>query len=99
MPIEVTTSYLYFTTNWLVGAIISSGSSSVKEPEILSVLTKPLTNLIIQIDTDVLNELAINNNTMANATLIKHFCPKNVTTILSNGARLTTFNKQNKCEY
>ena len=47
--------------------------TSVTEPEFLSAITKPLTNKIIQVDKDVLTQIA-KNLTFGNETLIKHFC-------------------------
>lgn len=67
--------YLEHSSEWLVKIFLSSGSGSTKEPEMLNVITKPLTNAIIQLDKKVLEEIA-QNNSNSNDTLIKHFCSK-----------------------
>jgi hypothetical protein len=95
LPIEIATGYLYFTTSWLVKKMLQT-PSSFGEPQILSHLTKPLTNFIIQLN----NEFTSNNSSSStsNSTLIKHFCPKNTTTILNNGSSVTMIDAQNRCK-
>jgi sodium-dependent phosphate cotransporter len=93
LPIEIATGYLYFTTNWLVKQMLQASSSVGGEPQILSRLTKPLTNFIIQ-----LNNEFTSNSSSSNSTLIKHFCPKNTTTLLNNGTSVTMIDAQNKCK-
>ena len=73
--------------------MIQTDPNSVGEPQILSLITKPLTNFIIQIKKDVAA-----NNSMANSTLIKHYCPKNVTKFLKNGSNVAILDEQRKCE-
>ncbi|RNA23097.1 Sodium-dependent phosphate transport 2B [Brachionus plicatilis] len=77
LPIEVVSGYLEKTTGWLVKLILSADTSSAKNPEILTVITKPLTNAIIQLDKKVLEDIA-QSQAKANATLIKHFCSKKI---------------------
>ena len=72
LPIEIASGYLYYFSDWFVGVLIPDGQSSVKEPQILSVITKPLTTLIIQLDSNVVNNLA--NKSYENMSLIKHKC-------------------------
>lgn len=78
LPIEILTGYLQYTTKALVGLFISGSSSSSKELELLTALTKPLTSSIIQLDKQVLESIA-QNNSKPTDTLIKHYCPKNYT--------------------
>ena len=73
LPVEVISGYLERTTDGLVEIILSTNTTSVKEPEILTVITKPLTNAIVQLDKKVLEAIALNQAT-DNQTLIKHFC-------------------------
>ena len=47
LPIEVATSYLYKLTGLMVDAI--DVNSDVDEPQFLSVITDPLTSLIVQV--------------------------------------------------
>lgn len=74
-----------------------SSNSSAKEPEMLNAITKPLTNAIVQLDKKVLEAIA-QNTAKPNDTLIKHFCPKNVT-IMINGSEIVQLNKENKCSF
>ena len=64
--------------------------TSIKEPELLNAITKPLTNKIIQLDRSVLDLIA-KNETKGGETLIKHVCKKtNIITVDSMGANTTT---------
>lgn len=78
LPIEILTGYLQYSTKALVGLLVSSSSGSTKELELLTALTKPLTNSIIQLDKSVLEAIA-QNTSKPGDTLIKHFCPLNTT--------------------
>ncbi|CAF0771665.1 unnamed protein product [Brachionus calyciflorus] len=93
LPVEIITGYLEHSTEGLVKIFISSESSSQKEPELLTALTKPLTRAIIQLDKSVLEAIA-QNTSQADDTLIKHFCPKNVTTENS-----TYYDSENRCKF
>uniref|UniRef100_A0A4X2KAZ1 Sodium-dependent phosphate transport protein 2B n=1 Tax=Vombatus ursinus TaxID=29139 RepID=A0A4X2KAZ1_VOMUR len=82
LPLEAITNYLYHLTNVIVKSFnIKSGDDA---PELLKVITDPLTKLIIQLDKKVINEIATGNEAAKNKSLIKIWCEtfKNVT--LSN---------------
>lgn len=92
LPIEILTGYLRIVSGLIVDKLFTQ-SSSQKEPEFLTVITKPFTNLIIQLDKDVLNAIAT-NNIVGNETLIKHFCNNEV--ILENGSKI---NEKIRCKF
>jgi sodium-dependent phosphate cotransporter len=94
LPIELITSYLEKVTGLLVDFMLKQNFKDVKEPEILTVITKPLTSLIVQLDKKVLDELALGNASV-NANLIKHVCKK--TPIYLNGSNLTNSSSIVKC--
>lgn len=97
LPIEILFGYLEHTSGWLVTLFLSNGSNNAKEPEMLTLITKPLTNAIIQLDKKVLESIA-QNSSNANETLIKHFCPKNVSTLV-NGSLSFEMDKENRCSF
>lgn len=62
-------------------------NTNIEEPQLLEAITKPLANLIIQLDSEVLSELATNQST--NKTLIKHLCKE-----IENGKEIPV-----RCKY
>ncbi|XP_036275052.1 sodium-dependent phosphate transport protein 2B [Pipistrellus kuhlii] len=72
LPVEVSTHYLEALTNLIVDSFnFRSGEDA---PELLRVITKPLTNLIIRLDKKVINQIALNDSTAKNKSLIKIWC-------------------------
>ena len=71
------TGYLGAFSQVTVDALVGNRNrTDVKEPEILTVITKPLTNLILQIDKKVLDEAAVYaGNGTFNKSVLKHDCP------------------------
>lgn len=70
LPIEITTGYLRETSGLILG---NSNSSSVENVEFLKVITEPLTKLIVQLDTKVLDEIAKNSSCCGETPrLLKH---------------------------
>jgi hypothetical protein len=78
LPVEAIFSYLEKLSGALVNGLGTEGSNSTNI-EILHVITKPLTNAIIQLDTDVLKKIA-SKDLIGNETLIKHICKKKTIT-------------------
>ena len=64
-------------TKLIVDGMIKD-SVNIKEPEILTVITKPLSNSIVQLDRKVLEAIAKNETLKPDQTLIKHFCSSKV---------------------
>ncbi|CAK6450313.1 unnamed protein product [Pipistrellus nathusii] len=72
LPVEVSTHYLEALTNLIVESFhFQSGEDA---PELLKVLTKPLTKLIIQLDKKVIHRVAMNGPAAKNKSLIKIWC-------------------------
>ncbi len=75
--VEVAFHYLEKVTKLIVDEIFGKddykGNSTQSDIEILNAITKPFSKLIIQLDKDVLNDIATNKSS-PNATLIKHTC-------------------------
>ena len=57
LPCEVAFGYLYHLTKWITQSSGAKGNQETKV-EFLKKITKPFTNIVIQIDKDVLKELA-----------------------------------------
>ncbi|OQV17583.1 Sodium-dependent phosphate transport protein 2B [Hypsibius exemplaris] len=73
LPLEVASGYLVKLT----GAILSSWDPQRNEGgnvELLTAITKPLTQLIIQLDSKVIEDIAKNDPTAMNRTMIKESC-------------------------
>ncbi|XP_068930935.1 sodium-dependent phosphate transport protein 2B-like [Petaurus breviceps papuanus] len=82
LPVEVITGYLYHLTSAITNSFnIKKGDDT---PEILKVVTHPLTKIIIQLDKKVIVDIATGNEAAKNKSLIKTWCKtfRNVT--LSN---------------
>jgi len=77
LPLELISSYIFRVSELFVDVMISkeTNKTDIKEPEILSVLTKPLSSAIIQLDSKVLQNIA-KNQSNSNETLIKHVCER-----------------------
>ena len=76
LPLEVAVGYLEYTSGILVGPLQrSSSNTNTKEPEMLNAITKPLTDIIIQIDKAILDKIAT-NETSDDVKLIKKICKK-----------------------
>ncbi|XP_036620957.1 sodium-dependent phosphate transport protein 2B-like [Trichosurus vulpecula] len=79
LPVEVITNYLYLFTSSIIHSFhIRSGDDA---PELLKVITRPFTKLIIQLDKKVIIEIATGNEASRNKSLTKTWCKtfKNVT--------------------
>ncbi|XP_006771100.1 PREDICTED: sodium-dependent phosphate transport protein 2B [Myotis davidii] len=78
LPVEVSTHYLEVLTNLIVESFhFKSGENA---PELLKVITNPLTKQIIQLDKKVINQIAMNDPAAQNKSLIKIWC-KTVTNV------------------
>ncbi|CAH2299935.1 sodium-dependent phosphate transport 2B isoform X1 [Pelobates cultripes] len=72
LPIEVASGYLYHLTNAIVTSFnIQTGENA---PDMLKVITEPLTKGIIQLDKKVIEDIAAGNEAAQNKSLIKSVC-------------------------
>ncbi|XP_078409359.1 sodium-dependent phosphate transport protein 2B-like [Cetorhinus maximus] len=72
LPIEAASGYLYYLTGVIVKSFdIKSGEDA---PDMLKVITDPLTKLIIQLDKSVINNIATGNPVATNQSLVKEWC-------------------------
>ncbi|XP_031797724.1 sodium-dependent phosphate transport protein 2B-like [Sarcophilus harrisii] len=82
LPMEVVTGYLLSITRVIIDYFhINSGEDA---PELLKVLTKPLTKLIIQLDKKVIFEIAAGNEAAKIKSLVKIWCKTSKNVSLSN---------------
>uniref|UniRef100_A0A096LVK7 Sodium-dependent phosphate transport protein 2A n=1 Tax=Poecilia formosa TaxID=48698 RepID=A0A096LVK7_POEFO len=72
LPLDVATGALRHMSQAVVNTLRLS--SRDKAPELLKVLTKPLTKLVIQLDKSVLTALATEDQVQMNKSLVKHWC-------------------------
>ncbi|XP_057700642.1 sodium-dependent phosphate transport protein 2B-like [Corythoichthys intestinalis] len=71
LPLEVATGYLYVVTKLIIDSFqIQSGEA----PDLLNVITDPLTESIIKLDKTVLSEIATGDPAARNKSLIKRWC-------------------------
>ncbi|XP_018416913.1 PREDICTED: sodium-dependent phosphate transport protein 2B [Nanorana parkeri] len=76
LPIEVASGYLYHLTNAIVDSFnIQTGEDA---PDMLKVITEPLTKGIIQLDRKVIQEIANGDPAAQNKSLIKRDCGSKV---------------------
>ncbi|MBN3316525.1 NPT2B protein, partial [Atractosteus spatula] len=72
LPLEAATGYLYRLTQLVIDSFnIQSGEDA---PDLLKVITDPLTKTIIQLDKSVINEIATGDPAAKNKSLIKIWC-------------------------
>lgn len=77
LPLEVAFGALYSMSEILVRSLGNESRKGGKPPALLSVLTKPTTHLIIQLDKSKIKAIALNqasNESDAAFTLIKRVC-------------------------
>ncbi|KAJ3614585.1 hypothetical protein NHX12_018157 [Muraenolepis orangiensis] len=81
LPLEVATGYLYILTELIIDSFnIQSGEA----PELLNVITDPLTESIIQLDKSVISGIATGDPESRNRSLIKTWCITFTNTTLMN---------------
>uniref|UniRef100_A0A3B5AA09 Sodium-dependent phosphate transport protein 2B-like n=1 Tax=Stegastes partitus TaxID=144197 RepID=A0A3B5AA09_9TELE len=81
LPLEVATGYLYEVTKLIIDSFkIQSGEA----PELLNVITDPLTESIIQLDESVISGIATGDPEARNKSLIKTWCRTFTNTTLMN---------------
>ncbi|KAG5849660.1 hypothetical protein ANANG_G00113280 [Anguilla anguilla] len=82
LPIEVASGFLYRLSKLMVDSLhIESGEDA---PELLNVITDPLTESIIQLDESVISGIATGDPTARNKSLIKIWCKTQTNTTLMN---------------
>ncbi|XP_069486320.1 sodium-dependent phosphate transport protein 2B-like [Ambystoma mexicanum] len=92
LPIEVASSYLYHLTNVIVSTFnIKSGKDA---PDILKVITDPFTKLFVQLDKNVINGIALGDESVRNKSLVKSWCKTTHVLVLKN----TTLTVNETCE-
>ena len=83
LPLEVATGYLFRLTSVLTKAMDLKESQSTKK-ELLKVITKPFTKLIIELDKKIITEIALGNKEFEKRSLIKTSCSKKTVEVLAN---------------
>ncbi|XP_075857262.1 sodium-dependent phosphate transport protein 2B-like isoform X3 [Microcebus murinus] len=78
LPLEAATHYLEILTSLVLDTFHFQNGEDA--PALLKVITDPFTKLIIQLDKKVINQIAMNDETAKNKSLIKIWC-KTVTTV------------------
>ena len=86
LPVEMIFGYLENVTYLCVKSLERKNGTHEKEPELLNVIIKPLTNLIIQIDKQVLDKIAVDtssssSNESVKDSLIKKYCSSKSTIV------------------
>uniref|UniRef100_T1JLV9 Sodium-dependent phosphate transport protein 2B n=1 Tax=Strigamia maritima TaxID=126957 RepID=T1JLV9_STRMM len=77
LPLEVTTGYLYHLTSLIVESFEWSTQKQANK-ELLTVLTKPFTSLIVQLDSKVIKGIAVGEAKYQNSSLLKEWCKSEV---------------------
>ncbi|XP_073699048.1 solute carrier family 34 member 2a [Garra rufa] len=82
LPLEIATGYLEKLTDLIVESFnIQSGENA---PDLLNVITDPLTNAIVQLDESVISGIATGDPEAKNKSLIKVWCKTFSNTTLQN---------------
>uniref|UniRef100_A0A3Q3WZ90 Sodium-dependent phosphate transport protein 2A n=1 Tax=Mola mola TaxID=94237 RepID=A0A3Q3WZ90_MOLML len=72
LPLEAASGLLRRTSQLAVDTL--QLSSEEEAPELLKVLTEPLTMMIIQLDRSAITAIALGDQTVRNKSLVKHWC-------------------------
>lgn len=93
LPLEAATGVLYKLTYRLIQSFnIQSGEDA---PDLLNVITDPLTDSIIQLDKSVINGIATGDPEARNKSLVKRWCKTETNTTLVNITVDSCFNLTN----
>ncbi|KAM9496310.1 sodium-dependent phosphate transport protein 2A [Clarias gariepinus] len=77
LPLEVATGLISILAHVTVSSF--NMQSGKEAPELLKVITDPVTKLIIQLDKSVITSIAMGNESMRNHSLVKVWCSKMLT--------------------
>ncbi|XP_075399330.1 sodium-dependent phosphate transport protein 2A [Tenrec ecaudatus] len=72
LPLEAATGYLHHVTHLVVASFNIRGGRDA--PDLLKVITEPLTKLIIQLDQSIITSIATGDETLRNHSLIRIWC-------------------------
>ncbi|XP_044220633.1 sodium-dependent phosphate transport protein 2A-like [Thunnus albacares] len=86
LPLEVVSGLMTRLSHLLVTSF--SLQPGEEAPELLKVITEPVTKLIIQLDKCVITGIAMGNEDMRNRSLVKEWCQTDL--VMSNGNGSTT---------
>ncbi|XP_075042194.1 sodium-dependent phosphate transport protein 2C [Mixophyes fleayi] len=79
LPIELGTGYLFYLSQAIIKTFnIHAGGNA---PDILKVITRPFTDLIIKLDSSVIAGNAVGNPEYVNKSLVKRWCLTTVTNV------------------
>ncbi|XP_042563893.1 sodium-dependent phosphate transport protein 2A [Clupea harengus] len=92
LPLEVATGLISTLAELTVRNLNIQGGKEA--PELLKVITEPVTKLIIQLDKSVITGIAIGDQSMRNRSLVKVWC-KTVTTVTTNSSDVTIVTPSN----
>ncbi|KAF4531930.1 hypothetical protein B566_EDAN000959 [Ephemera danica] len=73
LPLEIVTGYLEYSTGYIVEQFPLQTDKS-KQLNLLTALTRPLTDLVVQLNKTVLTEWTLRNPDFENATLLRRDC-------------------------
>jgi len=108
LPLELITGYLYHLTDAIIESLSLKKGDKAYKKELLKKITKPFTNLFVQLDKNVLKAWSMGEDPEGERSLLKFYCDKgvkvtslqNVTvgnaTLLQN---VTKTVKSEPCEY
>ncbi|KAM6963075.1 solute carrier family 34 member 2b [Aplochiton taeniatus] len=82
LPLEVATGVLYKLTKLLIDSFNIQGGDNA--PDLLKVITDPLTSAIIQLDKSVISDIATGDPAARNKSLIKIWCKTETNLTLMN---------------
>ncbi|XP_029445741.1 sodium-dependent phosphate transport protein 2B isoform X2 [Rhinatrema bivittatum] len=79
LPIEAATGYLFYLTDAIIKTFNIEGGEDT--PDLLKVITDPLTKLIVQLDKNVISDIALGKPSAENKSLIKSWCSGSTVTL------------------
>uniref|UniRef100_A0A3Q2FRH2 Sodium-dependent phosphate transport protein 2A n=1 Tax=Cyprinodon variegatus TaxID=28743 RepID=A0A3Q2FRH2_CYPVA len=81
LPLEVMSGIITRLSQQLVS--VFKLQAEEEAPELLKIITEPLTKLIIQLDKCVITEIALGNEGLRNRSLVKEWCPTDTALVIA----------------
>ena len=76
LPIEAACGFLFRLTEHLINKMDLQNATKSTKKEFLKKLTNPFTQLVIQLDKDIITKIAKGDKAAASASLVKYWCDK-----------------------
>ena len=89
LPIESATGYLYRLTDLIISSLELKGNKAFKK-DLLKVITKPFTSMVIQLDKKIITKIALGDKEAEKESMIKYWCDKGTKVIVPTNSSMNS---------